>query len=36
MPVFSSLNCKDLIIIEMTIIMLTNVYGLITPFKASY
>lgn len=34
--VFSSLNCKGLIIIEMTIIILTNVYGLTTPFKASY
>lgn len=34
--VFSSLNCKGLIIIEMTIITLTNVYDLITPFKASY
>ena len=34
--VFSALNCKGLIIIVIAILLLTNVYGLITPFKASY
>lgn len=34
--VISALNCKGLIIIVIVILLLTNVYGLITPFKASY